>query len=475
MAQFDYFVVFAEMRTGSNFLEANLNAFDGLACHGEAFNPHFIGYPNVDDVLGITQSERDGNPKHLLRAIKKTPELSGFRYFHDHDPRVFDIVMDDPKCAKIVLTRNPVDSYVSWKIAQATGQWKLTDAKSRKDGKAEFEPEEFAAHLSALQAFQVTLLNRLQVSGQTAFYVAYEDLQSVDVMNGLAAYLGIESRLEGLDKNLKVQNPAALSDKVSNFGQMTEALTGLDRFNLTRTPNFEPRRGAAVPTYFASDTLPLVYLPVRGGAQDPVVAWLKEVDSAQGGTPGSKLSQNDLREWMRDHPGHRSFSVLRHPLQRAHDVFSHRILNTGKGGYGGIRTTLAKRYGVELPDDPDGADYGVAAHRTAFAQFLRFLKPNLAGQTAVRVDADWASQAKTIEGFAEFVLPDRLMRQDTLVQEMSDLVATLGMEGVPPVSPAPEQTRYSLSAIYDAEIEQLARAAYARDYLMFGFEDFVPQ
>ena len=34
MSRFDYFVVFAEMRTGSNFLEANINAFDGLTCHG---------------------------------------------------------------------------------------------------------------------------------------------------------------------------------------------------------------------------------------------------------------------------------------------------------------------------------------------------------------------------------------------------------------------------------------------------------
>ena len=181
MAQFDYFVVFAEMRTGSNFLEANLNAFEGLACHGEAFNPHFIGYPNREAILDVTQQARDDQPKQLLRAIKQTPELSGFRYFHDHDPRVFDQVMEDRKCAKIVLTRNPVDSYISWKIAQATGQWKLTDAKARKAAKAQFDADEFTAHLSNLQAFQVTLLNRLQVSGQTAFYVAYEDLPGVTV------------------------------------------------------------------------------------------------------------------------------------------------------------------------------------------------------------------------------------------------------------------------------------------------------
>ena len=53
MARFDSFVVFAEMRTGSNFLEANLNSFAGLKCHGEAFNPHFIGYPNSTDILGV--------------------------------------------------------------------------------------------------------------------------------------------------------------------------------------------------------------------------------------------------------------------------------------------------------------------------------------------------------------------------------------------------------------------------------------
>ncbi|MEP1201812.1 nodulation protein NodH [Tateyamaria sp.] len=474
MAQFDYFVVFAEMRTGSNFLEANLNAFDGLACHGEAFNPHFIGYPKRESILEITQAVRDDQPKRLLRAIKQTPELSGFRYFHDHDPRVFDQVMDDRKCAKIVLTRNPVDSYVSWKIAQATGQWKLTDAKARKGAKAQFDADEFMAHLSALQAFQVTLLNRLQVSGQTAFYVAYEDLQNLDVMNGLAAWLGVDGRLEGLDKDLKVQNPSALSEKVSNFGQMSEALAAADQFNLTRTPNFEPRRGAAVPTYFASTQAPLVYLPIRGGGQDPVVAWLKALDRAHGSKPVTKQTQNDLREWMRAHPGHRSFSVLRHPLTRAHAVFCHRILNTGQGGYGGIRTTLTKRYKMSLPIDPADPGFGKVEHRAAFAQFLAFLKPNLAGQTAIRVDPDWASQAKIIEGFAEFVLPDRLIRQEALDAELLQLAETVGVKDVPPLSPPSAFGDVTLADIYDAEIEELARAAYARDYLLFGFEDWNP-
>ena len=84
MADFDSFVVFAEMRTGSNFLEANLNALDGVTCHGEAFNPHFIGYPNRDDILGVTMATRDADPDRLLAAIRAEAGLSGFRYFNDH-------------------------------------------------------------------------------------------------------------------------------------------------------------------------------------------------------------------------------------------------------------------------------------------------------------------------------------------------------------------------------------------------------
>jgi len=117
MAKFDYFVVFAEMRTGSNFLEANINMFDGLRCMGEAFNPHFIGYPQTDDIFGITQKDRDADPLALIEAVRKADGLCGFRFFNDHDPRVLDTILNDPKCAKIILTRNPVDSFVSWKIA----------------------------------------------------------------------------------------------------------------------------------------------------------------------------------------------------------------------------------------------------------------------------------------------------------------------------------------------------------------------
>ena len=113
----------------------------------------------------------------------------------------------------------------------------------------------------------MTLLNALQISGQTTFYVSYEDLKIVEVMNGLARYLGVQSELERLDKSLKKQNPSPISEKVRNFGEMEVALSGLDRFNLNRTPNFEPRRGPSIPTYVAAPDSGLIYLPMRGGPE----------------------------------------------------------------------------------------------------------------------------------------------------------------------------------------------------------------
>ncbi|NDV98464.1 sulfotransferase family 2 domain-containing protein [Salipiger sp. PrR002] len=474
--RFDSFVVFAEMRTGSNFLETNLNAMDGLTCHGEAFNPHFIGYPNSSEILGVTQAERDADPLRLLQVIRQqTPGgMGGFRFFHDHDPRVLPTLLEDERVAKIVLTRNPVESYVSWKIAQATGQWKLTNVKKRKDAQAEFDGPEFEAHLARLQDFQVHLMTALQTSGQTAFYVAYEDLQNVAVMNGLAKWLGIPARLDALDASLKRQNPQPVAEKVANPDEMERALARLDRFNLSRTPSFEPRRGPVVPSYVAGAETPLIYMPIHSGPTDSVRQWLCALDGADEEALITGFSQKTLRQWKRARPGHRGFTVVRHPLARAYDAFCSKILDTGPGGYARIRKTLRRAHGLPLPEGAPGPDYTAEQHRAAFDAFLHFVKANLAGQTALRIDGHWASQSQCLQGMAEFTLPDMIVRED----EMAVYLPALAMQVGHPAPPEPEpESRsaaapYALADIYDADLEALARDVYQRDYLMFGFGDW---
>ena len=464
---FDSFVILAEMRTGSNFLESNLDAFPGLKCHGEAFNPHFIADPGRRELFGITQAARDADPLRLIEVMKeRSTGIPGFRYFHDHDPRVFDAVMADRRCAKIVLTRNVVESYVSHRIAQATDQWRLGDMKNARTAKVRFEPEGFERMLLARKAFQEKILRALQVSGQTAFYIDYEDIQNLDVINGLARFLGEKTRLEAFTGKTKKQNPQALADKVTNYDEMQKALARIDHYDLGRLPNFEPRRGPLVPSYVAGDKVPLLFMPVRGAGNQRLRRWLADMEGCAPEALHGGFSQKTLRQWKRGHPGHRSFTLLSHPVARLHRAFCRHILGEGPGAYPEIRRTLREIYGLPLPEH--GAPQDADAHRAAFVAFAGWVRGNLNGQTSIRVDGAWASQGKIIQGFAQFILPDHILREDRLEQGLQAVAGEVGLAPAPLPSPEPD-TPFALEDIYDDEVEKAVRAAYQRDYMLFGF------
>lgn len=467
-ANFDYFVLFAEMRTGSNFLEANLNALADVQCHGEAFNPNFIGYPKRSELMDMSRDDRDAAPERLLAAIRAAPgAMNGFRYFHDHDARAFEQVIDDARCAKIVLTRNPLDSYVSWKIAVETGQWKLTDVKRRKEAITHFDPAEFSRYLDEIQAFQAKILNRLQVSGQTAFHLTYEDLREIDVLNGLAAWLGSKDRLKKLDQSLKPQNPTALVDRVDNPDEMKKTLAEFDRFNLTHTPNFEPRRGPAVPNYVAAAKAPLLFMPIPGGPNHQIQDWLAALDDVSAEALSTGMNQKHLRQWLQTHPDHRSFTVLRHPLVRAHSVFCSAIWSGGPKFEPRMREGLTRQFKLKLPRDPSAATADEQRH--AFSFFLDFARANIAGQTALGPHAALCSQSSALSGFGEFALPDLVLREDEL-PHMLPLLTKLAGRSVSPYLPASQtDTPFALSSIYDAELEKKVAQVYRRDYLLFGF------
>ncbi|MCQ0090998.1 sulfotransferase family 2 domain-containing protein [Roseovarius sp. M141] len=471
MSRFDYFVVLAEMRTGSNLLESNLNAFQSFDCHGEAFNPAFIGYPNRTEILGFTQAMREADPDRLIDTIKTgSTGMGGFRLFHDHDARALKICLTDVRCAKVILTRNPAESYVSWKIAQETGQWKLTNIKRRKEAKAVFDAAEFEQHLTRLQAFQAEVLNSLQKSGQTAFYISYEDLNDLDIINGLAQFLGSDERLETLDSALKIQNPQPLADKVANFDDMTQALAGIDRFNLTRTPDFEPRRGPAVPSHIIARHAPLLYMPIRSGPEAEVQAWMAALDDVDVEDLQTMMNQKGLRDWMRQAKGHRSFTVLRHPAARAHAAFCRRILHRGPGSLGEVRRVLRNFHKLPIPGPGPDETYDKHAHHVAFTAFLDFLRANLRGQTSVRVDANWATQTAILQGMAQFCLPDVIIREDEMPLQLSALAQQVGYSGAASAAPAPPDQPYALADIYDDDIEARVADIYQRDYTMFGWD-----
>ncbi len=470
--RFRYFVIFAEMRTGSNYLESNLNAFETLESHGEAFNPSFIGYPKREEILGVTLEQREENPMALLDKIVAEADkgvLSGFRYFSDHDPRVFDRIINDPECAKVILTRNPVDSYVSWRIAQNTGQWKLTNVKRRKDGTMHFDGSDFETYLSKLQEQQILLQNQLQKTGQTAFYIAYDDINDLEILNGLARFLGTDEKRDTLDDKLKRQNPSPLSTKVENYSEMLEYLSGYDRFDLTRTPNFEPRRRAMIPTMIVGAKAPLLFMPVPSAPYEEVCDWMAALDHVENSDLQRRLNQNKLRNWIAKHPDHAKFTIVSHPVQRAHTAFCHKILPKDDNAFPVIRKRLRNFYKLPLPGDPE-RNYSIEDHTAAFKAFLKFLEQNLNGQTSIRVDGNWATQFAVLQGMSAFTLPDEIIREDDMVEKLGGLANSLGYPTAPPPYVTPKEKFFALSDIYDEEIEELAKNVYEQDYLMFGFK-----
>ncbi|MGB3688728.1 MAG: nodulation protein NodH [Jannaschia helgolandensis] len=451
-ARFDAFVMFAEMRTGSNHLEESLNTLSDVTSHGEVFNPSFIGTHNGRELFGIDIAARERDPLPLLDRIVDQPGLTGLRFFHDHDPRVLDRLLDDPRIGKVVLTRNPLDSYVSLAIASQTGQWRLTNPKMAKSAKATFVGSDFDALIVRQRQFRDRIQRHLQLSGQGAFWIGYDDIGDLDVLNGLAAFLGSGDRLTEVPGKLKRQNPGEVEDKLENPDQMRAHLATLDPFLLSRSVNAEPVRGPAIPTLMAAADSPLLALPLPGGPDDAVRDWLTALD---GVAPTEGMTQKQLRPWMRKTKNFVSFAVVRHPLARAHDAF--RTLLSAKGPQANnLRRILTNQHAVDL--DGSGSD--------AFLGFLKFLKANLNGQSSLPVAREWASQSALLAGQAQTVLAQRIIREGEAQREL-DRLAELA-EKPSPVFALPD--RDLLTDISTEEIEDACVDAYRRDFLAFGFK-----
>ncbi|MGB7321306.1 MAG: nodulation protein NodH [Albidovulum sp.] len=461
--RFDYFVILAEMRTGSNLLEATLAEVPDLHLHGEVYNPDYIGAPKNKDVLGVTMADRLAEPEQLLHRIRDADGLNGFRFFFDHEPRVIDAILTDPRCAKIVLTRNPVDCYISLKIAYNTKRWQLTNVKDKIAWKPPFKPAEFEAFLAERQAFQVRLLNTLQITGQTAFYADYEDTLRPDVLNGMLQFLGVEGQLEKISTALIRQNPEEMSDKVRNFPEMEEALAQIDWAGLARTPCFEPRRGPGVPRIVAAEGAPLLFLPITPGTDGHLRDWLAGL--GKGGLIEG-FNQKNLRAWKRKARGHRSFTVLHHPVDRANEVFAAVLM---RDGFSDIRPSLRNHYGVPIPIDEDISKMTLADYRAALLAFMGFVKVNLNGQTGTRQDLIWASQWSILNGIAQFASPDLLCRADRLFDDLTYLAKTVGLKTKPPTISGESLAPFPTQALYGDDLESAVNDAWRRDYMTFGF------
>ena len=490
-----YFAIFGAMRSGSNLLEQSLNQFPNITCHGELFNPSFIGHQKNDKLLSLSLSERERAPYTLIEAMIKDAGdgIAGFRIFQDHDKRTAKMVMDDLACAKIVLQRDPLQSFISLELARKTGQWLLHNAPDRRGGKIVFDEKAYIQYSQAHAAYYEDLRKSLQETGQTAFWLHYPEQKNLPALNGIAKYLGIDEELKTVKETIRRQNPGELSDKIENYEEMHGILGNQGGTSTVSTTAADPLRRANIPKMVTCISHPIIFIPTPGGPNEEVLRWMSALDGtdldtdnfadsvAQGEVLHTGHSQRTLYEWMDSNPDVTAFTAVRHPVSRAYDVFMHKVFNTGPTAYDVIREQLRNTFNVGVPDRKlmsgdrgtlADEGYSIGQHRAAFHSFLRFLKSNLIGQTSIRIDGLWAAQTSFLAGFTAAVPISVICKEGHLDDSFRYIEAKFDIEK-PTLGIAfrPEHM-FSLDEIYARQTENLARKAYGIDYTRLGFDDY---
>ena len=124
------FVVLTNPRSGSYFFIDSLSSTEKIRCHGELFKPNLVEldkeYREALDIGKNEVNKRDKSPLKFLGDVYKVSNdkaITGFKLFFRHNPVVIDHVISNKKIKKIILLRNPVQAYISLKMAEKSGAW----------------------------------------------------------------------------------------------------------------------------------------------------------------------------------------------------------------------------------------------------------------------------------------------------------------------------------------------------------------
>jgi FkbM family methyltransferase len=230
------FVIYGSMRTGSNYLVSLLNQFPGVVCHGEPFNPAFVGLR--DDYyakLGFTReqtSKRDADLECFYKRLMARDDqhlLCGFKLFPGHNAQIIEKTLRDQTLSKIILRRDLLTSFISLCQAESSGVWmirdsddaKLSASRKRSNVKIHFDGARFLRYRKKVSSFYRQVEEALRISHQPFLQLWYKDLGDSATTGRLADFLQADppSTIEP-DALLAKQNISSLHERVENFPEM---------------------------------------------------------------------------------------------------------------------------------------------------------------------------------------------------------------------------------------------------------------
>ncbi|MEM0923348.1 MAG: hypothetical protein AAGI13_09900 [Pseudomonadota bacterium] len=421
-----YFTILGAMRTGSNLLERLLAQFPGVITHGEAFNPAFIGGPQKEPLAGWDLVRRDADPLGYLATIRQAAgrELPGFRHFNGHDAQIRAHVLADPDCARIVLRRDPAESYVSLKIARETDQWMLNTPRRRLVAQIRFDAAEFDAYRGELESYYAALEAGMKAAGQSALHVSYDELLAPETLSRLADHLGLAVPETPPDPGIHRQNPEPIFAKVSNPDEMRAHLGG--------TSGMET--AAAQREMFHASGARLSFLPISGGDRRfglRLMHWLERRDhGAEAMTPAQLLAPETC-PFTREIAGSEAltariaFTVAEPPDWRLARLYQAQCFG-GKSCLPHVRTALDEATGP-LGRFRVGRD-NPAPHRDRLARFIELMAEARAGRGRHPVHEGWQSQTEELATLRRIAPNLAILRTESPAQESDRLMAKLEIE-----------------------------------------------
>lgn len=225
------FLLVGMMRSGSNFLERQLNLLPDVRCHGELFNPAFIGFSHEakGQLAGFSRNDpaqRNEDEDAFVRAVDGACDrgILGLRLFLDHSPGMTSRLLYDAAVKKVVLSRNLLEAYISLETARETGVWLTTEA-------AKAPPEPVKVDINKLVTFslrQSLYYNDVQTvlheTGQSYLQVDYNEIKNLDKLNEIASFIGSPHRFQEVSEPIQKQNPGSLEDRIVEFPKLLQEL-----------------------------------------------------------------------------------------------------------------------------------------------------------------------------------------------------------------------------------------------------------
>lgn len=431
---FKYFVIIGTMRSGSNFLEQQLAESEEVATYGEAFNPAFMGGPRHDTLAGWTVEGRDRDPLGFLSVLidDAAPRIPGFRLFDGHSQPVLNHVLEDPDGAVIVLRRDPAESFVSLKIAEATGQWLLKSPRRRKRARILFDPEAYDRYSRSLEAFYRNVDARLARVGKTAFRIDYDSLSSRSAILKLAEFLGFEATSAISAPEIIRQNPEPLQDKVSNPQEMLAHLRRLPE--TSGAPDLQPA------SWVSSRHLEVAWARMPGQAEIlglAVLDTLEALSEVRNIRPNQALRRKkvdlfDVSEQVPEDGTSLSFLIIEPTELRLHELFLAHA----------FRGPRALHFVVSELDEMCGrvqplnnwmqnlmGDDRIAAHRDRFKAFLNLVDRTRRGGGVHPMHEGWYQQADYVTAASNRFEAMLSMHGERLKEDLTELTEHLSLPG----------------------------------------------